>query len=449
MLGIKNQGTGTLRVMELFAGVGGFRQGLEQVRTPAQQAAFKVVWANQYEPASKKQWAAEVYRARWGVQDLVNEDIFEVLQEPALMASLDALCPDVLVGGFPCQDYSVAKPLSHSQGLQGDKGVMWWAVSRMLQARRAAGAPLKYLVLENVDRLLSSPATCPGQDFARILVSLQQEGYAVEWRVVNAADYGFAQKRRRLFMVAAHESTPLYTRMAACAGDAQQGSLPWLLSAGVLAKALPARLKDGGKLQVFSLPVGDWAAMSYVPPKRGSGFASAGVCAAGLVCTAPLVAQKLTDCTEFTGLAQALTLGDVVRETGEAVAPAYFLADAALPKWQRLKAAKSSARVSAHCHAYHFSEGAMAFPDRLDAPARTVITSEGGAGASRTTHVVRHADGRLRRLVPEELEVLNGFARGFTDIAGITLAKRGFLMGNALVTGLVTAIGRALWQAQT
>ena len=96
----------------------------------------------------------------------------------------------------------------------------------------------------------------------------------------------------------------------------------------------------------------------------------------------------------------------------------------------------------------------MAFPDRLDAPARTVLTSEGGAGASRTTHVVRHADGRLRRLVPEELEVLNGFALGFTDIAGITPAKRGFLkrgflMGNALVTRLVTAISRALWQAQT
>ena len=86
----------------------------------------------------------------------------------------------------------------------------------------------------------------------------------------------------------------------------------------------------------------------------------------------------------------------------------------------------------------------MAFPDRLDAPARTVITSEGGAGASRTTHVVRHADGRLRRLVPEELEVLTGFARGFTDIAGITPAKRGFLMGNALVTGLVSLRTRGI-----
>ena len=161
------------------------------------------------------------------------------------------------------------------------------------------------------------------------------------------------------------------------------------------------------------------------------------------------MAQELEDFTQFTGLAQAMTLGDVVRETGEAVAPGYFLDDAVLPKWQRLKGAKSIARVSAQGHAYRFSEGAMAFPDRLDAPARTVITSEGGAGASRTTHVVRHADGRLRRLVPEELEVLNGFARGFTDIASITPAKRGFLMGNALVTGVVTAIGRALWQAQT
>lgn len=165
--------------------------------------------------------------------------------------------------------------------------------------------------------------------------------------------------------------------------------------------------------------------------------------------TAPLVAQILADFTESTGKAQAMTLGDVLRETGEAVAPEYFLADAALSKWQRLKGAKSIARVIAHGHAYHFSEGAMAFPDRLDAPARTVITSEGGAGASRTTHMVRHADGRLRRLVPGELEVLNGFARGFTDIACITPAKRGFLMGNALVTGVVTAIGRALCQAQT
>ncbi len=83
------------------------------------------------------------------------------------------------------------------------------------------------------------------------------------------------------------------------------------------------------------------------------------------------------------------------------------------------------------------------FPDVLNKPSRTIITSEGGTAASRTKHVVHDAQGRLRRLVPEELEALTGFPRGFTDGCGLTDARRAFLMGNALVTGIVKVIGAA------
>ncbi|CAH1746837.1 Cytosine-specific methyltransferase (modular protein) [Thauera humireducens] len=432
-----------LRTLELFAGVGGFRMGLAATEN-GQQAGFEVVWANQFEPSMQKQWAAEVYRARWGSQDLVNEDLFKVLEDDAALARIDALDPEVLVGGFPCQDYSVAQPLSRSQGLAGKKGVLWWGIHRLLELRIGAGRPVKYVMLENVDRLISSPASCKGRDFAIILASLQQLGYAVEWRVVNAADYGYPQKRRRIFIQAYHQSTPLHTRLAATVGT---DAASWMTRHGPMAQALPAQLKAGERLRHFELPADTFAAQEeYATDKGRSRFASGGVCVGGQVWTAALEVPEISDYTPFVGQSAALTLGDIVRDTTD-VPASFFLTDEALPRWEALKGAKSIERVSADGHAYTFSEGAMAFPDPLDRPSRTVITSEGGTSASRTTHVVQHGDGRLRRLTPEELEALNGFARGFTDIAGIKPARRAFLMGNALVTGIVTRLGQALVEA--
>lgn len=432
-----------LRTLELFAGVGGFRVGLNSTQQ-GQEAGFEVVWANQFEPSMKKQWAAEVYRARWGSQDLVNEDLFQVLDDDAALARLDALDPEVLVGGFPCQDYSVAQPLSRSQGLAGKKGVLWWGIHRLLELRIGAGRPVKYVMLENVDRLISSPATCKGRDFAIILASLQQLGYAVEWRVVNAADYGYPQKRRRIFIQAYHQSTPLHTRLAATVGTDAAG---WMTQHGPMAQALPAQLKAGERLRHFELPADTFAAQEeYAADKGRSRFAGGGVCVGGQVWTAALEVSEISDYTPFVGQSAALTLGDIVRDTTD-VPASFFLTGEALPRWVALKGAKSIERVSADGHAYTFSEGAMAFPDPLDRPSRTVITSEGGTSASRTTHVVQHGDGRLRRLTPEELEALNGFARGFTDIAGIKPARRAFLMGNALVAGIVTRLGQALVEA--
>lgn len=435
----KNWAANPLRVMELFAGVGGFRLGLNQV---ADGQGFEVVWSNQYEPGRKAQHAAQVYQARWGQGELVNRDIFAVLDDAQAMASLDQLAPEMLVGGFPCQDYSVAKTLSQSAGLEGKKGVLWWAIHRLLSARQEAGQPVKYLMLENVDRLLASPAPFRGRDFAIMLASLQQLRYAVEWRVVDASAYGFPQRRKRVFILGYHRSTPAYTAMQAASN--MEGPQAWMTQRGPLARALPCTPKAGADLQTFTLGTNVLEAQASYAPRQGkSRFLHAGVSLDGQVWTQSLQAEELVDFTRYTGCFHAQTLGHVVAAT-PAVPPEFFIPNQDMQRWFDLKGAKSLERVSQSGHSYRYSEGRVPFPDPLDRPSRTIITSEGGATASRTKHAVRHADGRLRRLTPEELEVLNGFPRGFTAIPGVRESRRAFLMGNALVVGLVQLIGTAL-----
>src|SRR5680860_623377 len=116
-----------LKVIELFAGVGGFRLGLENTGN------FEVVWSNQWEPGTKRQHASEVYEARFGSDNHSNEDIAEVKTSGIPDA-------DVLVGGFPCQDYSVATTLKNSKGLIGKKGVLWWSIHRIVSKKETRTA---------------------------------------------------------------------------------------------------------------------------------------------------------------------------------------------------------------------------------------------------------------------------------------------------------------------
>ena len=178
------------RVVELFAGVGGFRIGLEDVLNGD---AFKVVWSNQYEPGSAKQWASRVYEYAFG--DEKGSKHSNKLIEDAI-ADGEVPPHDVLVGGFPCQDYSVAKPNSQSKGIEGKKGVLWWSIYEIAKKHNP-----KFLILENVDRLVKSPAKQRGRDFAIMLKCLADLSYVVEWRVINAAEYGMPQRRRRVFIV--------------------------------------------------------------------------------------------------------------------------------------------------------------------------------------------------------------------------------------------------------
>lgn len=432
-----------LRVAELFAGVGGFRHGLQAVRQDMDSPCFDVRWSNQWEPSTRAQHAAEVYKARWGAEGFVNKDLFAVLNDATEMDVLKAAAPDVLVGGFPCQDYSVARPLNQSQGLEGKKGVLWWAVYQVLQRLLEAGQPAKYLILENVGRILSTPTQCKGRDFAVILASLQSLGYAVEWRIVNAADYGFPQRRMRIFMVAYHASTPTYQNLIGRTDAATAKA--WLSTNGTLAQALPAEFDSRSVLDSFLLAADAVVAQAeYTSVQKKSRFKSAGLCIDGQVWTGKASAAAINDCTRYVGQVRPMTLGDVVADTAH-VPDSYVIDEAMLPRWQYLKGAKSVPRVHHTGFEYDFTEGAVGFPDSLDEPSRTVITSEGGQCASRTKHVIQDFDGRLRRLLPEELEVLNGFPRGFTAVPRISDVNRAFLMGNALVTGVVRSIGAALY----
>ncbi|WP_343654378.1 DNA (cytosine-5-)-methyltransferase [Paraburkholderia caribensis] len=427
-----------LNVVELFAGVGGFRLGLEAVHG----SPFEVALSNQFEPSRKKQHASQIYQAQWPQSRHINEDIFQVLESKAGRQAIREANPDVLVGGFPCQDYSVARPLSSSDGLAGKKGVLWWSIAKLLKQRLDDGAPVKYLILENVDRILSSPASCRGRDFSVILATLNSLGYAAEWRVINAADYGHAQRRRRAFIVGYHKTTDAYKRMRA---DLQMQSAKWYASA-ILSAAFPCDVSNpldaaGPALTLQPDPFEEQ--LSYRPLSNGkTRFSNCGVMLGGQVRTCVVRAANITDFSEFCGRAAPLTLGDVVRETGP-VSPAFYVRQEQEAAWKGAKGGKTIPRHKDGFD-YTYNEGAMPFPDPLSKPSRTIITSEGGSSPSRTKHAVREASGLIRRLTPEELEALNGFPRGFTAHTGVSDVARAMLMGNALVIGLVRRIGEAL-----
>lgn len=403
-----------IRVVELFAGVGGFRIGLEGASD-----AYETIWNNQWEPSTKHQDASLVYMARFGTKGHSNKDINLVNTE-------EIPDHDLIVGGFPCQDYSVAATLSRSGGIEGKKGVLWWQIYRILQEK--GDKRPKYIFFENVDRLLNSPATQRGRDFAIILASLADLGYVVEWRIINAADYGMPQRRRRTYIVG-YQMDSVVARKIERMED-------WVEFDGVMAKAFEFRPK-AGTVSEFDI-VGSIQKVSAGFNKDGkdSPFGNAGMMMNRHVYSVD--AESVYD-----GPRQTLG-GNLVDEN--LVPEDFFITDEELPKWQYEKGAKKINRVSKEGYEYVFSEGGMAFPDNLDQPSRTIITGEGGTAPSRFKHVVRTKSGRYRRLLPIELERMNMFPDNHTLHPEVTDGRRAFLMGNALVCGIIEQIGKSLYQ---
>ncbi len=402
-----------IRVVELFAGVGGFRIGLEGASD-----AFDTIWNNQWEPSTVHQDASIVYQARFGRKGHCNQDI-------NLVPTTDIPDHDLLVGGFPCQDYSVAASLSRSGGIEGKKGVLWWQIYRILEEK--GDKRPSYIFFENVDRLLNSPATQRGRDFAIILASLSDLGYAVEWRIINAADYGMPQRRRRTYIVG-------YRKDSVVANQVDKMS-DWVKYDGVLAKAFPFTEKQGTLYEFDIEGTIPEVSATFNKGKKESPFGNAGIMMDRKVYSVDAVPV-------YDGPFQTLG-GNLVDE--EWVPEEFFITDSDLAKWQYEKGAKKINRVSKEGYQYVFSEGGMAFPDSLDKPSRTIITGEGGVAPSRFKHVVQTPSGRYRRLIPLELERLNMFPDNHTCHAEVSDGKRAFLMGNALVCGIVEQIGKSLY----
>lgn len=403
-----------IRVVELFAGVGGFRIGLEGASD-----VYDTVWNNQWEPSTVHQDASLVYKARFGSKGHCNQDINTVATE-------DIPDHDLLVGGFPCQDYSVASTLSRSGGIEGKKGVLWWQIYRILD-EKGSKRP-SYLFFENVDRLLGSPAKQRGRDFAIILASLADLGYTVEWRVINAAQYGMPQRRRRTYIVGYREGSPVAAKVRQLAD--------WVLYDGVMAKAFPFRAKDGTRSEFDIEGTIKEVSDNFNKDGKTSPWGNAGI-----MCGRHVFSVDADPVYE----GPTTTLGGIVVDE-RFVPEEFFIPQDEVARWEYEKGAKKIERTSKEGFKYVFSEGGMAFPDSLDKPSRTIITGEGGAAASRFKHVVLTPSGRYRRLIPLELERLNMFPDNHTCHPDVTDGRRAFLMGNALVCGIVQQVGKSLYR---
>ena len=399
----------TIKIVELFAGVGGFRVGFER----SSRSIFKTVWANQWEPKQKGQWAYKCYEKNFGKKSFCsNKDIATVIEE---VPKHDLLC-----GGFPCQDYSVAH--TGAKGIEGKKGVLWWSINDIIKLRHPS-----YVLLENVDRLLKSPSKQRGRDFGVILRCLMDEGYFVEWRVINAAEYGYAQRRRRVFILAYKHNTKLYKKLEK---QLQQddGYKEWLLSKGVFGAAFPIQLENIG--QIHKADVSKYKDLVSLTNNFTGDFKNAGLMADGKIYsveTKPIHEEPIT-------------LNDIVEKEG--VDKHYFITEDQLEKWTFLKGAKKIERTSKTGFKYTFAEGAIAFPDPLDKPSRTMLTSE--STLNRSSHVIEDPKTKkLRKLTPIECERINGFPDNWTN-TDMPERQRYFIMGNALVVHIIERIANEL-----
>jgi len=393
-------------ICELFAGVGGFRLGFERLNS-----GWKTVWFSQWEPLTKAQWAHECYVKHFG-------DCLDINGESSTNKDISTInkhtIPDhsLLVAGFPCQDYSVAKTLSSSNGIEGKKGVLWWDIYDTISTKKPP-----FVLLENVDRLIKSPAYQKGRDFGIILSCFYKQDYTVEWRIINAAEYGGAQRRRRTFIFA-YKNTTNYKK---CTTDI--GSMDIILKDGFMAKAFPIY-----KNTSFT----DYAISSdilNISNDFSFNFGNVGLMRDGLITTSMVFSKR----------EPYITLGSILESVTD---ERYYIPEDKMERWIYLKGAKSIPRVSKTGFEYTFSEGAIDFPDPWDKPARTMLTSE--SMINRSSHVVKDPKTlRLRVLTPIEAERLNGFDDDWTN-TGMNHQPRYFCMGNALVVPMITRMGKVL-----
>lgn len=402
-----------MNVLELFAGVGGFRVGLEKA-----SPTFKTLWSNQFEPSRKSQDAFEVYNYHFPDSENWNEDISLISNErfSALKGKVD-----LIVGGFPCQDYSVARTKKDEQGIKGKKGVLFWEIVRATKLSNP-----KYLLLENVDRLLKAPSKQRGRDFAIMLRAFADLGYGVDWRVINPAEYGWCQRRKRVFLFIYRKDTD-YFKQQQVLDDFGVGT------SGIFEETYPTRtevLKD--RNNSFSLPKD----IVEVSDSFSTQFWNSGSMIEGQVVT-----QELEP--KYEGSRKVL--GDIL-ESPLDLSDTMYLSEGKVDKFRYLRGAKKFERTNSEGYTYTYSEGAMSLVDSEDLPSRTLLTSEGSI--SRTTHLIKDSKG-YRLLTALETERLQGFPDNWTKVklskgkeVEVSETRRKFFMGNALVVEVVESLGK-------
>lgn len=414
-----------MNVLELFAGVGGFRIGLEN----AHPDYFETLWSNQWEPSRKSQDAFEVYNYHFPDSENINVSIADITDEQ--FAEMNA---DMIVGGFPCQDYSVARSKKNEQGIEGQKGVLFWEIIRATRIIRP-----RFLILENVDRLLKAPSKQRGRDFAIMLTAFNNLGYSVEWRVINAADYGRSQRRRRVFFFIYRNDIPFAHQMDQRFEEQEQvfdenRYDDYIFHEGLFATQFPIMNTPVKKRHVYyELPED----IVEVSDNFSGTVWNTGVMRHGRY-------YSIDTAPNYDG--EPITLGEILQNEEE-VPEKFFINDPAkLEKFQYLRGPKRIERTSADGHTYIYSEGGMSPTDDLNLPGRTMLTSEGTV--NRSTHFL-NVNGKYRLITPVEAERLQDFPDNWTalkrlsdgTVTEVSDKMRMFFMGNALVTDIVRKIG--------
>lgn len=409
-----------LDVIELFAGVGGFRVGLNHIKEidtttgrAIENGDWNFIWANQWEPSTKAQPAFECYVKRFGEVNNINIDINKVNKKEIPNHTL-------LVGGFPCQDYSVARTLSNEKGIKGKKGVLWWDIVDVLYEKKTP-----FIILENVDRLLKSPANQRGRDFAVMLKTLDKLGYIVQWRMINAGEYGMPQRRRRIFIFASLKETS-YSK-----GILKQDNLEdYLVNDGFFNELFPI-IKENLRIEKKSLNSFKDEVEVSENYKNGKFLTT------GIFCNGDIINFDVLEKSNE----NIYTLGDVIEKAksyNKKDLSDYVILGKDLEKWRYLKGSKQIPRKRPDGSKYFYSEGSMSFPDSLDLPSRTMLTSE--SSVNRSSHIVYDTQlGRYRKITEVEAELLQMFPPNWTD-TGMTSRQRYFMMGNALVTGVISRL---------
>jgi DNA (cytosine-5)-methyltransferase 1 len=395
----------SLKVVELFAGVGGFRLGLEK-------SGHKTVWANQWEPKIKPQYAYNCYKNHF------PNDTFENINVDINNVEINEIPEhDLLVGGFPCQDYSVAT--LRAKGIEGKRGVLWWNIEKILRKKRPS-----YVLLENVDRLIKSPKIQRGKDFGVILSCLYNLGYCIEWRVIDSSEYGFPQRRKRVFMFAAKKNTKWYNNMSQYYQDND-----FIDDRGFFSNEFKVEKPElCSEIKVKTIK----------DTKKISDSFSYNFLNSGFLFNNTLKTQKVVP--SYNG--EKKTLKDILVKD---VDKRYFIDEKEeIDKWKEKKSAKKKPVKRSDGKIFIWSEGKMSFPDSINRPSRTIVTSSGGTGPSRFKHIILDPwEKKLRILTPEEVELLCGFPMKWTN-TGMPENWRYFCMGNALIVGLIEKMGKTL-----
>ncbi|CAH0417938.1 DNA (cytosine-5-)-methyltransferase [Periweissella ghanensis] len=414
-----------MKVLELFAGVGGFRVGLEN----ADADLYQTKWANQFEPSRKSQDAFEVYDYQFSDSENINKDIALITDEE--FQKMDA---DIIVGGFPCQDYSVARSKKYEMGIEGKKGVLFWEIIRAVRNINP-----KYLILENVDRLLKAPSKQRGRDFAIMLAAFNQLNYSVEWRVINAADYGRRQRRRRVYFFVYRNDVPFAKRIDSKFEGVDELLInenmydEYLFQDGLFARQFPINQVPYKGRQAYYELSDDIVEVSdnFTGTVWNTGIMRHG--------------RYFTIDTEATGAETPIPMRDTLQPENEVDEKYYITDEDKLKKFAYLRGPKKIERKTAEGHTYMYSEGGMSPYEDLNLPSRTMLTSEGSV--NRSTHFIKIND-QYRLITPIEAERLQDFPDDWTklkltngNVTEVSDRMRMFFMGNALVTSVVERIG--------